>query len=252
MIGTILIAVALGSVVSLIGGIVLVSLPPRYIRRGEHLFVAFAAAALLGTAALDLLPEAFEAGPEIAPFALLIGVIAFFLVERGLHWLHHHRHEPDTEAALSDRTPALVIISDTLHNFIDGAAIAISFLASPELGVVTAVAVGLHEIPQEIGDFAILLARGYSRRKALLINVLSALAAFVGAGVTYLVADSVEGILPWLLAGTAGMFLYISLSNLIPDLHREHDRDLVWLETAVLVGAIAIVAVVISLTHHHA
>lgn len=246
MLTSILIAVALGSVVSLAGGFGLLGLSPKTIRRAEHLFVAVAAGALLGAALIDLLPEAIELGPDVAPLGLLIGLGSFFLLERALNWFHHHRHEPGEGI---DRTATLVIISDTLHNFVDGAAIAIAFIASPELGILTAVAVGLHEIPQEVGDFALLLSRGFSRGKVLMINIFSALVAFAGAGTAYLLADTVAGLLPWLLAGTAGMFLYISLSNLIPDLHRKHERGLVWLETMVLIGAVLLVGVVTEVAH---
>ncbi len=247
MLTSILLAVALGSVVSLAGGLALLGLPPRTIRRAEHLFVAVAAGALLGTALIDLLPEAIEMGAEAAPLGLLLGLGLFFLLERALNWLHHHRHEEgETEV---DRTASLIVISDSLHNFVDGAAIAIAFIASPELGVLTAIAVGLHEIPQEVGDFALLLSRGYSRLRVLTLNLLSAAAAFAGAGTAILLADSIVGLIPWLLAGTAGMFLYISLSNLIPDLHRKHDRGLIWVETAVLVASVALVALVSSISH---
>lgn len=248
MLTSILIAVALGSVVSLIGGIALLGLPQKTLRKAEHLFVALAAGALLGAAALDLLPEALEISADVVPYALLLGISTFLIIERGLSWLHHHRHEEGDRDHKHEST-TLVIIGDTIHNFIDGAAIAISFMASPELGILTAIAVGLHEIPQEVGDFALMLSRGFSKKKALLVNVCSALAAFLGAGITYLLADSITNLLPWLLAGTAGMFMYISLANLIPDLHREHERKLVWLETLVIILGIAAVALVGHLAH---
>ena len=179
------------------------------------------------------------------------GLGVFFLIERALRWFHHHPHHDDGEENHhpDDRTAALVVIGDTFHNFIDGAAIAIAFIASPELGILTAIAVGMHEIPQEVGDFALLLSRGYSKRRVLLLNVLSAFAAFAGALIAYALADTVTGLLPWLLAGTAGMFLYISLANLIPDLHRKHDKGLVWLETLVLLGAVGLVAIVVYAAH---
>jgi len=250
MLANILIAVALGSVVSLVGGFALLGLSPAAIRRTEHLFVAIAAGALIGAAMLDLLPEAIESGPDIAALGMLLGVGAFFLIERGLSWFHHHAHHDDDRAHTDKRTAPLIIIGDTFHNFIDGAAIAIAFISSPELGILTAVAVGMHEIPQEVGDFALLLSRGFSKRRVLLINVLSALAAFAGALLAYLLADTVIGLLPWLLAGTAGMFLYIALANLIPELHRKHERGLAWLETVALVGTVGLVAVVVEIAHH--
>lgn len=248
---TILLFTALGSVVSLIGGILLL-IKRGWAERLTEPLSAFAAGALLGTAFLDLLPEAVEAAEEMAidPHSIflwvLVGIISFFLLERFVHWFHHH-HEHAEHA--KKPVGALIVLGDSVHNFIDGVAIAVTFLVDPALGVITTLAVGAHEIPQEIGDFAVLLKAGYSRKKVLWLNVFSACTALLGALITFIVGPSIAGSLPVLLAITAGFFAYIALSDLVPEIHAWGTRKLAILETSLLLLGVGFVALVIELLH---
>jgi zinc and cadmium transporter len=166
---------------------------------------------------MGLLPESLESLPAARVFATLLGgILLFFILEKLVLWRHCHTHDCEVH----ESTVASVMIGDTFHNFVDGAVIAAAVLTSVPLGVSTAVAVAAHEIPQEIGDFAILLHAGYSRRKALLLNVLSALASAAGAIGAFLAFDIVPRTLPYFLVLAASSFLYVAMADLIPGLHR--------------------------------
>ena len=165
---------------------------------------------------LILLPEAIEEAEHVSSelgytinifFWTLLGFLSFFLLERFIHWFHHHQHEY-TEEAIKPTVP-LIIASDTVHNFIDGVVIASTFLVSIPLGIVTTLAVAVHEIPQEIGDFGILLHKGMRRKKIIIVNLLSALTALLGALIAYWLGERIEASLPILLSITAGFFIYI-------------------------------------------
>ncbi len=179
--------------------------------------VSYAVGALLGISMMGLLPESLESLPAGRVFATLLGgILLFFILEKLVLWRHCHTHDCEVH----ESTVASVMIGDTFHNFVDGAVIAAAVLTSVPLGVSTAVAVAAHEIPQEIGDFAILLHAGYSRRKALLLNVLSALASAAGAIGAFLAFDFVPRTLPYFLVLAASSFLYVAMADLIPGLHR--------------------------------
>ena len=179
--------------------------------------VSYAVGALLGISMMGLLPESLESLPAVRVFATLLGgILLFFILEKLVLWRHCHTHDCEVH----ESTVASVMIGDTFHNFVDGAVIAAAVLTSVPLGVSTAVAVAAHEIPQEIGDFAILLHAGYSRRKALLLNVLSALASAAGAIGAFLAFDIVPRTLPYFLVLAASSFLYVAMADLIPGLHR--------------------------------
>jgi zinc and cadmium transporter len=179
--------------------------------------VSYAVGALLGISMMGLLPESLESLPAGRVFATLLGgILLFFILEKLVLWRHCHTHDCEVH----ESTVASVMIGDTFHNFVDGAVIAAAVLTSVPLGVSTAVAVAAHEIPQEIGDFAILLHAGYSRRKALLLNVLSALASAAGAIGAFLAFDIVPRTLPYFLVLAASSFLYVAMADLIPGLHR--------------------------------
>lgn len=189
--------------------------------------VSFAVGVLLAAALLKLLPEASNAlGPELAGAWLLGGVMLFFLLEKLALWRHeHHSHTtpPHVRRATSPVGP-MILLGDGLHNFIDGVLIAAAFLQDPSLGVATAVAVVLHEIPQEIGDFMVLVNAGYSRRRALLFNALSGTAAVVGGVLGYMMLRAAEAVVPYLLALAAASFLYIAVADLVPELHKARRR----------------------------
>lgn len=242
----------LGSVVSLIGGVLLLY-KEKFALKISHFLSAFAGGALLGTAFFDLLPEAQEAarsassgqaGEGVVNIFLwtLIGVLAFFILER---FIHHHSelHNPGER----NTVVPLIVIGDSVHNFIDGVAMAGTFLVSIPLGIVTSLAVAAHEIPQEIGDFGLMLHKGVARKKVLLINFYSALAAMAGAIITYMAKDSIEGLLPAVLGLTAGFFIYIAAATLIPEIHSREDQKKAFWESVMLFTGIVTIWVMISL-----
>jgi zinc and cadmium transporter len=206
------------SALSLIGAVGLV-LSRETLQKFLFAVVAFAAGALLGDAFFHLIPEISEskAGFDaVASTSLLAGVLVLFTLEKVLHW--HHSHFPGAEVLHPIAVTNLV--GDGLHNFIDGAIIAASFAVSVELGIATTIAVAVHEIPQEIGDFGIMLHAGLTPRRALTLNFVSALAALAGA-VIVLAFASVSGIERLLVPFSAGSFIYIASTDLLPDLHKE-------------------------------
>ena len=214
----------------------------RWSSRREVALVSFAAGVLLSTALLELLPEAIEQAPEQSNvlWATLLAMVAFFFLERFLHGFHGHSDDAHHAAS---RT--LVLVGDGLHNLIDGIVIAASFIVSPGLGVATATAVAAHEIPQEIADFAILTRGGYSRRRALVLNFLSGLAAVVGGLSLFALGDAVRDQIAWFVAAAAGMFLYIAAADLLPELHRhgrQEGRPRGLIGSAFLGGIVVVVA----------
>ena len=179
--------------------------------------VSYAVGALLGVSLLALLPTTLEQLPPSRVFATLLwGILLFFVLEKLVLWRHCHVH--DCEVHESSVVP--VLVGDAFHNFVDGAVVAAAVMTSVPLGVSTAIAVAAHEIPQEVGEFAILLHAGYARRRALLLNVLSGLASAVGAVVAFVAFDVVPQLLPYFLALAAASFLYVAMADLIPGLHR--------------------------------
>ncbi|MBM3817749.1 MAG: ZIP family metal transporter [Acidimicrobiia bacterium] len=186
--------------------------------------VSYAVGALLGVSMLRLLPTSLEAlAPQFGGDAssrvfavLLLGILLFFVLEKLVLWRHCHTHDCEVH----EGTVFPIVIGDAFHNFVDGAVIAAAVITSVPLGVTTAVAVAAHEIPQEVGDFAILLHHGYSRSRALLLNVLSATASALGAVAAFVAFDIVPRTLPYFLALAAASFLYVAMADLIPGLHR--------------------------------
>jgi zinc and cadmium transporter len=195
--------------------------------------VSYAVGALLGVAMLAILPEALEQLPAPRVFGtLLVGILLFFLLEKLVLWRHCHTHDCEVH----DSSGQLVLVGDAFHNFVDGAVIAAAVITSVPLGVTTAVAVAAHEIPQEVGDFAVLLHGGYSRRRALALNALSAMAGGVGAVAAFLLLDTLPGVLPYMLVLAAASFLYVAMADLIPGLHRGR-TDAGSLRQILLIGA---------------
>ena len=179
--------------------------------------VSYAVGALLGISMIGLLPESLASLAPARVFATLLGgILLFFILEKLVLWRHCHTHDCEVH----ESTVASVMIGDTFHNFVDGAVIGAAVLTSVPLGVSTAIAIAAHEIPQELGDFAILLHAGYSRQKALLLNVLSALASVAGTIGAFLAFDIVPRTLPYFLVIAASSFLYVAMADLIPGLHR--------------------------------
>jgi zinc and cadmium transporter len=211
------------SVLGSLGGLLVASV---FLLLGDQLRVkvvpwaiSYAVGTLLGVALLALLPQALDRlAPQVALGTLLAGVLSFFLLEKLVIWRHcHDAHECEVHTSSA---ASLVIVGDAFHTFVDGAVIAAAVITSIPLGVTTAVAVATHEIPQEVGDVAILLRAGYSRSRAFMLNLLSGIGGILGAAAMLVASRSVPGLLPYVLAFAAGNFLYIAMADLIPDLHR--------------------------------
>lgn len=233
-------AVLAVSALSLIGLFAL-SLRQDMLKRILFLLISLAAGALLGDAFIHLIPEASaEAGAETAALLVLAGILTFFLLEKLLHW--HHSHGDDEfspDHARIHPVGNLVIISDGIHNLIDGLAIGAAFMVSPEIGVATAIAIALHEIPQEIGDFGLLVHAGFSRMKALLVNFVSALTAFAGLVLAFAIGEAHEGLVPLVAAFAAGNFIYIAVADLLPEIHKTTEGKRSFLQVLVIALGIA-------------
>lgn len=209
------------SLVSLAGIFFLLGAPSSHEKSSKHM-VSFAAGVLIATAFLNILTEALhEADIDYMLQITLIGIIFSFLMERFVLWYHHHHND------MHDIKPSayLVVVGDTVHNFIDGIAIAATFSVSIPLGILTTVAILSHELPQEIADFMILVKSGLSRQKALMLNFLSALVAILGGIAGIYIIELNEALHPIALAFTAGIFIYIAAADLIPELHESHDKS---------------------------
>lgn len=240
-----------GSMVSLIGGIALVGSKKLREKVGRWA-LPFGAGALLSAAFISILPEALVGhDPRIVMIFVITGFLAFFVLERLLGWFHHHHHHDDVHGRKDKTHVTLVIIGDTLHNAIDGVVLGAAFLVNPAAGITASVAIATHEIPQEIGDFGIMLGKGVKPRKAILINVLSACATIITAMLTFWLGG-VAGIDPTpFMAIAAGMFIYTAASDLIPDIHERPQREGNLQAIMLLVGVLAIGLVALLLPHEH-
>lgn len=206
------------SLVSL-AGIFTISIREEVIKKYIFILVSLAVGALLGDAFIHLIPEAFEgaSNPELISLSIIGGILLFFIMEKFLHW---HHHDDDTDEVHVHPVGKLVLFSDGVHNFLDGIIIGTSFMVDTSLGVATTLAVILHEIPQEVGDFAVLLHAGYSRKRALWLNFLSALSAVLGTLVAFLVGGVGDSFSQIVLPIASGGFIYIAVADLIPELHK--------------------------------
>src|SRR5690606_19228904 len=221
---------ALGGVLGALAASLLLVLSDAWHRRLLPHLISFAVGALLGAAFLALLPHAIEsAGMEelhAIGATFVAGILLFFVMEKLVVWRHCHAHDceahmPDHDHHHADHAAGvLVLIGDGLHNLIDGVLIAAAFLVDPHLGIVTALAVAAHEIPQEVGDVAVLLNSGMSRRQALIYNIGASLTSVLGGIVAYFALDDAVRAQPYVLAIAAGSFVYIAVADLIPGLHR--------------------------------
>lgn len=222
-------------------------------RRSSAIAVAlpFGAGALLAAAFFDLLPEALESGSD--PHELLryvvLGFIIFFVLERTASWFHHHhQHDAEDSSVRGNQQNRLMIIGDLVHNIIDGAAVGAAFLVSVPTGIITAIAVSAHEIPKEIGTFGILMSRGWKDKKVIGMNLLTAAGTIISATVIYLIGQNTELSFAPLLALTAGFFLYVAASDIIPDIH-EQPRRRGMVQAGILVVTIIVLGFVIELLH---
>jgi zinc and cadmium transporter len=222
--------------------------------------VSYAIGALLGAVFLDILPEAIHLSPNFTSVSatVLLGILLFFTLEKVLIWRHCHHdhceaHEPheshDHAGHDHGRSGTMVIVGDTFHNFIDGIIIAAAFLADVHLGVVTSLAIIAHEIPQEVGDFAVLLNSGYSKLRAFQLNLISSFATLVGGVLGYFTLQDMQSLVPYLLALAAASMIYVAVADLIPGLHkRTAMRDTVQQVVLILfgVGTVALVGSIVS------
>lgn len=237
----------IGGIISLIGGLLLLS-KKSIAKKVATYATPFAAGALLAAAFIDLLPEAAHQGDiDRALYATLGGILLFFLLERFLRWFHHHNEHEKSEK--TDPKIPLIIIGDTVHNFIDGIAIAAGFLVDPTTGIIVTLAVAAHEIPQEIGDFGLLLQKGLSRKKVLLVNIFSALATTLAAVTFYLLGSNVDISLGIVLGLVAGFFIYIAVSDIIPMIHKKEEKVLAGPQTILLLVGVIVVGSLTTYLH---
>ena len=218
-----LLGIAIGlSILGSLGGIIVAS---SFLLLGETIrvrlvpwLISYAVGTLIGVALLALVPEALAELPaRPAMLTMAAGILSFFLLEKAVIWRHCHH---DEDCHVHSTAASLVIIGDVFHTFVDGAVIAAAVVTSIPLGITTALAVATHEIPQEVGDVAILLRAGYSRGRAFTLNLLAGIGGILGAVAMLAASKSIPGLLPYVLAFAAGNFLYIAMADLIPDLHR--------------------------------
>ena len=240
----------LGGVLSVLLASVFLLLPETFRARLLPGMVSFAIGTLLGTAFLGLLPHALEAegaNSHAIMATVLAGLLAFFVLEKMVLWRHCHTHEcethaPDMEHSRASAAGYLILVGDGIHNLVDGVLIAAAFLTDIHLGIITSLAVVAHEIPQELGDFAILLHSGFSRGKALLFNALSGLTTVIGGVVAFLLLAHAQQAIPYILAIAASSFIYIAVADLIPGLHKR-------LELRITLQQVALIATGVLLIH---
>jgi len=212
------------------------------------MLVSFAIGTLLGAAFLEVVPHAFEAGDaHQAAAAILAGILGFFLLEKLLLWRHSHEHGEEggpTHHQEHARAGTLILIGDTVHNFIDGVLIAAAFLQSPELGLVTAIAIVAHEIPQEVGDFLVLLHSGYSKARAFALNVVSSMGSVVGGVLGYFALQRFEDWEPALLGIVAASMIYVAVADLIPGLHKRPELRATAQQALLITAGVAVIGLV--------
>jgi zinc and cadmium transporter len=214
----ILLATFIVSLISFVG-VVTLALKDKILTKILLILIGLSAGALMGGAFLHLLPEAVEksSGLDVYLF-VLVGFILFFLIEKVLHWRHCHKGECDVHTF-----QYMNLVGDSIHNFIDGLIMAASFVVSIPLGITTTIAIATHEIPQEIGDFGVLLYGGFSKKKAITLNFAIALTAVLGGIVGYFVSSLTENIVVFILPFAAGGFIYIAATDLVPEIRKELD-----------------------------
>jgi zinc and cadmium transporter len=220
------------------------------------MLVSYAIGALLGAAFLELIPHMFEHGdPHTAAVTILAGIFAFFVLEKLLLWRHCHVEDCEAHEARAPqhdhgRSGLMIVVGDTIHNFVDGLLIAAAFLESTQLGIVTALAIIAHEIPQEVGDFLVLLHSGYSRARAFAINLLSSAATIVGGILGFFALQAVAEWKQPLLGVVAASMIYVAVADLIPGLHKRPElRATLAQATLIALGIVSVAAVRLLLGH---
>lgn len=242
--GTIILATALVSLFSL-SGILALSMSEKTLHKVLFFLLAFSAGSILGASLFDLLPEAVELVPTPEVFNIIaLGFIAFFFLERFIYWYHGHGHSEDIEDKHGEPPEGfayLNLLGDGIHNFIDGMVIAASFSAGTEIGIASTMAVIFHELPQEMGDYGILIYSGMNRTKALLYNFIAASTVILGGLFASVFLETVESLEGYLVAFSAGAFIYLAASELIPELQKERDFKRSLLQFAIFLLGMAII-----------
>ena len=232
-----LVSVALVSIVSLVGALTLF-IKENVLQRYTFILVSLAVGALLGNAFVHLLPEAFAQSnnPTTVSLGVIGGIMVFFVLDRILHWHHHN------ECGQIHPSGRIILVSDGVHNFIDGIIIGAGYLVSVEVGIATTIAVLMHEVPQEMGDFGVLINAGYTKLQALWWNFVSASVSFAGVLVVFVLGDFSGDLVSILVPIAAGGFIYVAMSDLLPELHK-NQKAIFWqlLSIAIGVGAIVLV-----------
>jgi zinc and cadmium transporter len=266
----IIIFTAVGGVLSVLAAGIFLLLPEKNRYKVLPHGISFAIGALLAVAFWGLIPEAFEhAKPEqiqTLSGTILAGILGFFVLEKLLIWRHCHFGECEAHGDDEHQHPesshghshshgaksagAFIILGDGIHNFVDGVLIAAAFLTDPKLGIVTSLAVATHEIPQEVGDFAILLHSGYSQRKALFYNVLASLTTVIGGVLAYFFLADLHDSLPYFLALAASSFIYIAVADLIPSLHKKTDIKTSLEQILLIAAGVTLICTLHSVAHH--
>jgi zinc and cadmium transporter len=235
----------LGSIGAIAGAALLLALPAVIRGKLVPYLISYATGTLLAAAFLGMIPAGLKAAPAADVLTtVLAGIVLFFILEKFVLWRHCH----DSACEVHGQAAPLILIGDAFHNFVDGVVIAAAFLTSVPLGVATAIAVIAHEVPQEVGDFAILLESGYSKGKALVLNTLSAATTLPGAVLAYFWLAETRELVPYVLALSAASFIYIATADLVPLLHRRVALSDSVRQVALLLAGIATIAV-LKATH---
>lgn len=245
----ILAATLVGGVLSvLLAGIFAFAARPAWVPR----LVSFAVGTLLGAVFLEILPHALEYGDaQSVATSVLIGLLAFFVLEKLVLWRHCHHEscevhgvEPHEHEHDHHRAGLMILVGDTFHNFVDGILIAGAFLADTQLGMVTALAIIAHELPQEVGDFLVLLHSGYTKSRALFFNLLSSLAMVLGGLLGYVALEGMSELTPYLLGVAASSMIYVAVADLIPGLHKRPELSATLEQVLLICAGIALIGLV--------
>lgn len=249
----------IGGVLSVLAAATFLLLSENVRKRSLPHMVSYAIGALLGAAFLTLLPHAL-AHPAVndlhdITLTVLIGILAFFLLEKMVLWRHCHAHDCEVHGedhhhdAQGAARGSMILIGDGMHNLVDGVLIGAAFLTDVHVGIVTSIAVATHEIPQELGDFSILLHSGYSRGKALIMNIAASLTTVIGGVAAYYSLQGVEQLVPYVLAVAAASFIYIAVADLIPSLHHRTEARVTAQQMILIVAGVMTIFLAHSTLH---
>jgi len=247
-----IVSVIIVSLLSFVG-IIFLAFKPKFLQRIIFVLVSFAFGAMLGGAFFHLIPEVYEKNHDFKAVSLVIifGILAFFMLEKFLHWHHDHHITDETEQNEEKVKPLgfLSLAADSFHNFIDGILIGSAYLVDPTVGIATTFAVIIHEIPQEIGDFAVLIHSGFKIKKALLFNFLSACTSIIGAVVAIMLGNSIQGFEEIIIAFAIGGFIYLAGSDLIPELHKKNSVKSSIIQLFAIVSGLALMYLLTFVSH---